>query len=89
MTVSFGHGTLTCTECVCASPYTGAYGVAVDVGAGIAGDGPITSDTLHVPEVFECSADGVGAGRYRVTVGAGLGVEFPTTAGESEWEFPA
>jgi hypothetical protein len=56
VTVFTGHGILTCTECVCASPYTGAYGVAVDVGV-TAGEGPTTIDTLHVPVVFA----GVGA----------------------------
>jgi hypothetical protein len=61
--------------------------VADDVGAGIAGDGPITSDTLHVPEDFDFDSFGVFDGRYRVTVGTGCGMESPSVAGESDREF--
>jgi hypothetical protein len=61
--------------------------VADDVGAGIAGEGPTTSDTLHVPEDCDFVASGVGADRYLVTVGTGCGEESPSYAGESDWGF--
>ncbi|MFE4681597.1 hypothetical protein ACFRNJ_12265 [Streptomyces sp. NPDC056721] len=52
--------------------------MAVDVGAGIAGEGPITSGTLHVPE-FRFT----GVGAYRVTVATGCGLESPSDLEES------
>ncbi|MFE2101599.1 hypothetical protein [Streptomyces sp. NPDC059468] len=57
--------------------------MAEDVGAGTAGDGPITSDTLHVPE-FGCA----GTSAYRVTVATGQGLESPSVLEEFSWEIP-
>jgi hypothetical protein len=57
--------------------------VADDVGAGIAGEGPITSDTLHVPEFRFTGADA-----YRVTVATGCGLESPSDLEESGREIP-